>query len=204
MKITEITEGWGEHSNKSNHTMNKFKRKDDLPEGEFGQWAGRKAGEIKSAAGGMIKRQAADVKNTALAKMGSGKAAGRQKVQRVTGGVIKNFNEYLGQSGSKPTVGALKQYLTALGFQNPVMEVAKGARSGQSRTGFDPSKRGAQQPKAQAPAQQAPAQQAPATSGRKDTDILSRNDLFDIIGDNIQQALTTGALPPRLKKFLGQ
>ncbi len=26
MKITEITEGWGEYSNKSNHRMNKLKR----------------------------------------------------------------------------------------------------------------------------------------------------------------------------------
>lgn len=174
MKITEITE-----------------RNEEVDEG----W-----GEFKSAAGGMIARQAADVKNTALAKMGSGKAAGKQKVQRVTGGVIKNFSEYLGQSGSKPTVAALRQYLTALGFQNPDLnEVAKGARSGQARGGFDPSKRGAQQPKAQAPAQQ-----APAASGRKDTDVLTRNDLFDIIGKNIQQAMTTGGLPPKLKKFLGQ
>ena len=39
MKITEITEGWGEYSNKSNHRMNKFKRNEDLDEAPFGQWA---------------------------------------------------------------------------------------------------------------------------------------------------------------------
>ena len=38
MKITEITEGWGEYSNKSNHRMNKFKRQDEAP-GDFGRWA---------------------------------------------------------------------------------------------------------------------------------------------------------------------
>ena len=33
MKITEITEGWGEYSNKSNHQMNKFKRNEEVDEG---------------------------------------------------------------------------------------------------------------------------------------------------------------------------
>ena len=42
MKITEITEGWGEYSNKSNHRMNKLKRNEEVDEG----W-----GEFKSAAG---------------------------------------------------------------------------------------------------------------------------------------------------------
>ena len=200
MKITEITEGWGEYSNKSYHRMNKFKREDtDEGWGEFKSAVQRGA----QAAGGAIARQAGDVKNTAMAKLGSklgfdtGRAQGAKELQRLAGGVIKNFNRYLGQSNSKPTVGALKQYLTALGFQNPVMEVAKGAMAGQARQGFDPRKRGAQQPKA-------PAQQAPATGGRKDTDVLTRNDLFDIIGKNIQQALQNGTLPKELKKFLGQ
>ena len=198
MKITEITEGWGEYSNKSNHRMNKFKREDtDEGWGEFKSAAKAGYDAVAGAAG----RQMRDVGNTALAKMGSGKAQGKQQIQRVVGGVIKNFNTYLGQTGSKPTVAALKQYLNALGIQNPVMEVAKGARRGQARGGFDPSKRGAQQPKAKA---QTPAQQAPATSGRKDTDVLSRNDLFDIIGKNIQQAMKAGTLPKELKKFLGQ
>jgi len=266
MKIIEITEGWGEYSNKSNHRMNKFKRKGDLNEfTEFNSknWSPEMAsaiedilrrndgealvsikdalselmkvdadevkknmkflinllksydleydleenwGEFKSsiergaqAAMGAAGRQWGDIKNTAMAKMGSGKAQGSKEMQRVVGGVIKNFNRYLGQTKSKPTVGALKQYLTALGIQDPVMEVAKGARAGQARQGFDPSKRGAQQPKAQKPAQQ-----APATAGRKDTDVLTRNDLFDIIGKNIQQAMKTGTLPKELKKFLGQ
>jgi len=199
MKITEITEGWGEYSNKSNHRMNKLKRNEEVDEGEFGQWVSSKARAAGSAAVGAAGRQLGDIKNTALAKMGSGKAQGAKEMQRVVGGVIKNFNRYLGQTKSKPTVGALKQYLTALGIQDPVMEVAKGARVGQARQGFDPSKRGAQQPKAQTPAQQ-----APATAGRKDTDVLTRNDLFDIIGKNIQQAMKTGTLPKELKKFLGQ
>ena len=184
MKITEITEGYH-----------------NTDEGFADAWSTVKKGT--SAVGGAMKRQADDMANTAMAKMGSGKAQGKQEIQRVVGGIIKNFNRYLGQTKGKPTVGTLKQYLTALGIQNPDLnEVAKGAIAGKARGGFNPSKRGAQLPKAQAPAQTQ--QQAPQASGRKDSDVLSRNDLFDIIGKNIQQAMTTGTLPKALQKFLGQ
>ena len=192
MKIIEITEGWGEYSNKSNHRMNKLKRNEEVDEG----W-----GEFKSAAqrgaqavGGAIGRQAADVKNTIMGKMGSGKAAGEQQMQRVVGGVIKNFNRYLGQIKSKPTVGALKQYLTALGIKDPVVEAVPTQAMLNKAKGVA----------ALGGNKKAAPQQAPATSGRKDTDVLSRNDLFDIIGKNIQQAMKTGTLPKELKKFLGQ
>ena len=197
MKIQEITEGYTDES-WATGAMDAARG----AAGAVGRGAaavGRAAGKAGGAVAGAAGRQMRDVGNTAMAKMGFGKAQGAKELQRVTGGVIKNFNRYLGQINSKPTVGALKQYLTALGFQNPVVEVAKGAMAGQARQGFDPSKRGAQQPKAQAPATQ-----APATGGRKDTDVLTRNDLFDIIGKNIQQALKSGTLPKELKKFLGQ
>ena len=58
-------------------------------------------------------------------------------------------------------------------------------------------------PKSQKPQTQQPDQQAPAAAGRKDTDVLTRNDQFDIIGKNIQQAMQAGALPKELQKFLG-
>jgi hypothetical protein len=195
MKITEITEGWGEYSNKSNHRMNKFKRNEEVDEGEFGQWVSSKARAAGSAAVGAAGRQLGDIKNTALAKMGSGKAQGAKEMQRVVGGVIKNFNRYVGQSGGKPTVGALKQYLTALGIKNPVMEAVPAQAMLNKAKGV--AALGGNK-------KQAPAQQAPATGGRKDTDVLTRNDLFDIIGKNIQQAMASGTLPKELKKFLGQ
>ena len=56
-------------------------------------------------------------------------------------------------------------------------------------------------PKSQKPQAQQP-DQASAAGGRKDTDILTRNDLFDIIGKNIQQAMTSDTLPKELQKFL--
>lgn len=199
MKITEITEGWGEHSNKSNHRMNKFKRQETDEEfGEFktvGQRAAQAMG--KTAVGGAVGRQIRDIGNTAMAKMGSGKAQGKQQMQRVVGGVIKNFNTYLGQTGSKPTVGALKQYMSALGIKDPVMEVRNQAALDRIKGGTRPTPK-----KPNAQAQQA--QQAPGGGSRKDTDVLTRNQLFDIIGRNIQQAMKAGTLPKELKKFLGQ
>lgn len=168
----------------------------EITEAPFGQFS--KPGTVGDAIGGAFKRQAADIKNTALAKMGSGKAQGKQEMQRVVGGVIKNFNRYLGQIKSKPTVGALKQYLIALGLKNPVMEAVPAQAMLNKAKGVAALGGAAKK--------QAPAKPTGATfsSGRKDTDILSRNDLFDIIGRNIQQAIKAGNLPKELKKFLGQ
>lgn len=167
MKITEITEA----------------------PGDFGKFT--------RFVGGAAKRQAADIGRGAMAKMGFNRAGGAQQMQRIVGGVVNNFNRYLGQTGGKPTVAALKQYLTALGIQEPAME----------RRGIMPQK--AQNlrnklktmPKPLKPQAQQPAQ-APVYGGRKDTDVLSRNDLFDIIGKNIQQAMASGTLPKELQKFL--
>ncbi len=178
MKITEITEGY-------TSTQEGW--------GEFKSAAERGAQAAMGAAG----RQLGDIKNTALAKMGSGKHQGAKEMQRVVGGVIKNFNRYLGQTGSEPTVAALQQYLKALGIQEPVME----------RRGQMPQKAQAIRdrikgmPKPQKPQAPQPAQE-PGTDSRKDTDVLSRNDLFDIIGKNIQQAMASGTLPKELQKFL--
>ena len=178
--------------------MNKFKR-EETDEAFADAWStvkksavGRGVGAVAGAAG----RQVADVKNTAMAKLGFNKAKGAKEMQRVVGGVIANFNRYLGQTKSKPTVGALKQYLTALGIKDPVMEAVPQQAMLNKAKGIQALGGGGKK--------QAPAQQAPASAGRKDTDVLTRNELFDIIGDNIQQAMASGTLPKELKKFLGQ
>ncbi len=182
MKITEITEGWGEYSNKSNHRMNKLKRKGDLEEGEFGQWLDTKATQGANAMSGAIGRQAKDMATGIAAKLGSGKAKGAQQMQRVVGGVIKNFNRYLGQTNGKPTMATLKQYLTALGFQNVTTEaVPSQAQIAQAQANKD----------------------AGGKAGRKDSDVLDRNELFNIVSRHIQQALKTGTLPKQLQKVLG-
>ena len=194
MKITEITEGWGEHSNKSNHTMNKFKR-EETDEAFADAWSTAKKGV--GAVAGAAGRQAKDMATSVGAKMGSGRAQGSKEVQRVVGGVIKNFNRYLGQTGGKPTVGALKQYMSALGIKDPVMEV-------RNQAALDRIKGGTRTTPKKPNAQAQQAQQAPSGGSRKDTDVLTRNQLFDIIGRNIQQAMKAGTLPKELKKFLGQ
>jgi hypothetical protein len=198
MKINEITEGWGQHSNKSNHTMNKFKR-EETDEAFADAWSTVKKGAqavANTTVGGAIGRQAKDVANTALSKMGSGQAAGKQQIQRAVGGIIKNFSRYVGQTGGKPTVGALKQYLNALGIKDPVMEV-------RNQAALDRIKGGTRTTPKKPNAQAQQAQQAPGGGSRKDTDVLTRNQLFDIIGRNIQQAMKAGTLPKELKKFLG-
>ena len=171
MKITEITEGYTNEN-----------------------WRDTGFGKFAQAAGGAIKRQAGDAVNTAMAKMGSGKAAGAQQMQRVVGGVIKNFQRYLGQTNGKATPAALQQYLKALGFANPVMEAPQqpdmfGGQGVDAKTPQDVAQRKAQMAK---------------NAAVKPTQVLNRNELFDIIGKNVQQALQNGTLPKELKKFLGQ
>ena len=179
MKILEITEGL------------ESKKTDE-------NWKDTGFGKFAQAAGGAIKRQGADAMNTAMAKMGSGKAQGKQQVQRVVGGIIKNFNTYLGQTGSKPTPAALQQYLKALGFANPVMEASpQGDMFGQQQTR---NKMGVAQNTATVSQQ---TDQRNKNNAVKPTQVLNRNQLFDIISKNIQQAMKTGTLPKEIKKFLG-
>ena len=205
MKITEITEGWGEYSNKSNHRMNKLKRNEEVDEGwgEFKSAAQRGAQAVGGAVGrgtkavvGAAGRQMGDIKNTALAKVGSSQAAGKQQMKRVVGGVVNNFNRYVGQSGGKPTVGALKQYLTALGIQNPVMENRAAMLQKMKAYKDSPAKAKPVTPDVKN------AKGFQGSDGRPDTDILSRNDVFAIIGKNIQQAMASGTLPKEIQKFL--
>ena len=171
MKITEITEGYTNEN-----------------------WKDTGFGKFAQAAGGAIKRQAADAVNTGMAKMGSGKAQGKQEMQRVVGGVIKNFQRYLGQTKGKATSATLQQYLKALGIQNPVMESPQqpdmfGGKSVDAKTSQDVAQRKAQMAK---------------NATVKPAKVLNRNQLFDIISKNIQQAMQAGTLPKELKKFLGQ
>ena len=182
MKITEITEGWGEYSNKSNHNMNKFKR-EETDEAFADAWSTVKKGA--SAVGGSLGRGLERGSSAIGAKMGSGKAQGAQKVQQATLGVYKNFQRYLGQSGSKPTVGALKQYMSALGIKDPVFEaVPSQAKIAQAKAKKDAGLAGS------------------TVAGMKDTDILNKNQLIKIIANNIQNALKTGTLPKEIQKFL--
>ena len=166
------------------------------------------------AATGAAWRQTKDMAKGVAGKMGFAGQAEKQKMQRIAGGVAKNFARYMAQQDLAQDTKAVQQYLNALGFQtadikmssggnswaeSKVDEVAKGTRAGQARKGFDPSKRGAQQPKAQAPAQQAPAQQAPADDGNAKP--VNRNELIKTIADTIQSAIKNNRVPKAIEKF---
>jgi len=192
MKITEITEGWGEYSNKSNQRMNKFKRNEEVDEGwgEFKSAASRGAqavgGAIKGA-GQAIGRssvgRALDRGATAVgAKMGSGRAQGKQKMQRAVMGVHKNFQRYLGQADLEPTAASLQTYLKALGIKNPVMNVVREAPEQGTMFGDEPG--------------QAPEPKQPKSAN------LTKDEIFRILANNITIAMRNGELPKEIQKFL--
>ena len=171
MKITEITEGWGEYSNKSNHRMNKFKREEtDEGWGEFKQAAKGAVGAV----GGAVGRSAMRGARRVGAKMGSGRAQGALQMDKAVMGVMKNYQRYLGQSSLKQDYTSLKNYLTALGIENPIMKE-------NFAPGVDPRK-----------------------GAKGVSTELSRNQVAEIIRKNIEAALKAGTLPKELKKFLGQ
>lgn len=200
MKITEITEGY------TNEGWGEFKQAAKGAAGAVGRGAaavGRAAGKAGGAAAGAAGRQMRDVGNTAMAKMGFNKAKGAKEMQRVVGGVIANFNRYLGQTKSKPTQAALQQYLKALGFQNPVLSESpvKGDKI-QGSDGDTYTWHGAQwiSDKTGRVAKK----DVGAGATQSANTVLTRNQLFDIIGKNITMAMKAGTLPKELKKFLGQ
>lgn len=194
MKITEITEGYA-----------------NTDEGFPEAWSTAKKGakDLGRLATGAAWRQTKDMAKGVAGKMGFAGQAEKQKMQRIAGGVAKNFARYRAQQGLAQDTKAVQQYLNALGFQtadikmssggnswaeSKVDEVAKGAWAGQARKGFDPSKRGAQRPKAQAPAQQAPADDGNAKP-------VNRNELIKTIADTIQSALQNNRVPKAIEKF---
>ena len=170
MKITEITEGWGEYSNKSNHRMNKFKRNEEVDEnwGEFKSAAQRGA----QAVGGSIGRTFSRGANAIGAKFGSGRAAGAKKIDQATMGVYKNYQRYLGQANLEMDYSSLQNYLKALGIEKPVMKE-------NFAPGADPIK------------------------GQKGaTTTFTKNQVMQIIRNNLEAGVKTGTLPKEIQKFL--
>ena len=164
MKITEITEGWGEYSNKSNHRMNKFKRNEEVDE----NWATSAADAAMGAVGRAVSRG----KNAIGAKLGSGKAAGAKKIDQATMGVYKNYQRYLGQANLEMDYSSLQNYLKALGIEKPVM-----------RENFAPG--------------------ADPMKGQKGASTtFTKNQVMQIIRNNLEAGVKTGTLPKEVEKFL--
>ncbi len=175
--------------------MNKFKRDDEVDEAEFGQWLSAKGKDAMGAVGRGLERGASAIG----AKMGSGKAQGAQKVQQATMGVYRNFQRYLGQSNSKPTVAALTQYLKALGMGQVEIMEDRAAMLAKNKA------------RLAAPAKAKPVtpdvKNAKGFQGDQGADpqkVLSKNEIMSHIQKNIQKAVQTGTLPKEIQKFLGQ
>jgi len=104
--------------------------------------------------------------------MGSGKAQGAQKIDQATMGVFKNYNRYLGQSNLEMDYSSLKNYLTALGIENPQMKE-------NFAPGADPMK-----------------------GQKGVTTKLTKNQVMAIIRKNLEAGVKTGSLPKEVQKFL--
>jgi len=156
MKITEITEGYH-----------------NTDEG----WATGAMDAGKAALGavsGAVGRSAMRGLRRGAAKMGSGRAQGALKMDKAIMGVMKNYQRYLGQSSLPQNYSSLKNYLTALGIQNPQMKE-------NFAPGYDPMKQGGQK--------------------GASTD-LTRNQVAEIIRKNLEAAMKNGTLPKEIQKFL--
>jgi plastocyanin len=165
MKITEITnEGFG----------------------EFTKNAGR-------AVSGAAMRKAQDMTRGMAGKLGFAGQAEKQKMQRIAGGVAKNFARYIAQRGLKQDTEAVQQYLTALGFNPADIKISSGNTAkfenkiheiGSAMAG---AQGGVQPSQAQQPSQKA--------------QPLNRNELIKTIADTIQTALQNNRVPKAIEKF---
>ena len=171
MKITEITEGFV-----------------NTDEAFADAWSTVKKGakDLGRLGTGAAVRQVKDVGRGVAAKMGFAGPAEKQKMQRIAGGVAKNFKAWSTQRGLAQEVDSLQQYLTAVGF-NPA-DIKMSA----SNTAIyeEPSK-------TQGQAQQ----QAQGTGPSRGAQPLNRTELIKTIADTIQSALKNNRVPKAIEKF---
>jgi hypothetical protein len=171
MKITEITEGYH-----------------NTDEAFADTWSTVKKGakDLGRLATGAAVRQVKDVGRGVAAKMGFAGPAEKQKMQRIAGGVAKNFKAWSTQRGLAQEVDALQQYLTAVGF-NPA-DIKMSASN--TAVYEEPSK-------TQGQAQQ----QAQGMGPSRGAQPLNRTELIKTIADTIQSALKNNRVPKAIEKF---
>lgn len=175
----------------------------------FGQWFrrgptggdGNAVGNAARAVAGAGVRQAKDMARGALGKMGFAGAAEKQKMQRIAGGIAKNFSRYIAQRGLDQNTAAVQQYLTDLGFNASDIEMTSGGQAwAESKLDeVNPAAMQAQAQKKQAPAQQAPAQQAPDDDSKPEP--VNRNELITTIANTVRNALKNNRVPKAIEKF---
>ena len=195
MKIAEITEGYA-----------------NTDEGFADAWSTVKKGaeDLGRLGTGAAVRQVKDMGRGAAAKMGFAGPAQAQKMQRIAGGVAKNFKAWTTQRGLQQDVEAVQQYLSAVGFNPADVKVSAGNTSwAESKEAEIQENRAAMLAKnaarVAAPAKQkavAPdVKNAKGFQGAGDAKPLNRNELIKTIADTIQSAIKNNRVPKAIEKF---
>ncbi len=184
MKITEITEGFV-----------------NTDEAFADSWSTVKKGvqDLGRLGTGAAVRQAKDVGRGVAAKMGFAGPAQAQKMQRIAGGVAKNFKAWSTQRGLAQEVDSLQQYLTAVGFNPADIKMSAGntAKMEGEVSAAVPSNAQVASAKAKGQAQQ----QAQGMGPSRGAQPLNRTELIKTIADTIQSALKNNRVPKAIEKF---
>lgn len=177
MKITEITEA---------------------PFGQFAKTVGR-------AATGAAWRQTKDVTRGVAGKMGFAGQAEKQRLQRIAGGVAKNFARYIAQQGLDQDSVALRNYLTDLGFNPADIKITSGG------TAIIETERGAKANASDGDTYTFQGQQwtndktgrvaTKPIASELESKPVNRNELFKTIADTIQTAMRNKRVPKTIEKF---
>jgi hypothetical protein len=182
MKITEITEGFV-----------------NTDEAFADTWSTVKKGaqDLGRLGTGAAWRQTKDIARGVAGKMGFAGPAEKQKMQRIAGGVAKNFKAWAAQRGLKQDFDAVQQYLTAVGFDAADIKISGGNTAKMEGKLLEavPSDEQLANPNAQG--QQQTQTMGPSRSAQP----LNRNELIKTIADTIQSALKNNRVPKTIEKF---
>jgi Fe-S cluster assembly scaffold protein SufB len=184
MKITEITEGFVNTDEAFADSWSTVKK------------GGRDLGRLAT---GAAWRQTKDMARGVAGKMGFAGPAEKQKMQRIAGGVAKNFKAWTTQRGLAQEVDALQQYLTAVGFDAADIKISASNTAmweGEVSEAV-PSNAQIASAKAKGQAQQ----QAQDTGPSRGAQPLNRTELIKTIADTIQSALKNNRVPKTIEKF---
>ena len=193
MKITEITEGFNERQSTD----------DDW--GEFKSLVRRGARGVDNVTGGRLSAVGGATGRSAMrglrrvgAKMGSGRLQGQLKMDKALMGVMKNYQRYLGQANLDQNYASLQNYLKALGIENPDLSENRAAILAKNKAYRDaPAKAKPVAPDVRNAKGFQGADQASQASKK-----LTRNQVAEIIRNNLEAAMKAGTLPKEIQKFL--
>ena len=193
MKITEITEGFNE------------RQSTDEDWGEFKSLVSRGARGVDNVTGGRLSAVGGATGRSAMrglrrvgAKMGSGRLQGQLKMDKALMGVMKNYQRYLGQANLDQNYASLQNYLKALGIENPDLSENRAAILAKNKAHL------AAPPKAKpvAPDVRNAKGFQGADQASQASKKLTRNQVAEIIRNNLEAAMKAGTLPKEIQKFL--